>query len=775
MLSVRIFDFVLDALDGTLGAVQPEQGGALLGLRGQDVVTSFIHDPTARVTRVEYQNSPWLLEEITRREQAGAERFKGIVHSHPARTPQPSGQDRYEFATALETNPQLGRYIAPIVTHDALSALAQHELRTGRGARISFFCGTFNGPRFALERMRPVVVPLRASVERAGLPFSESSVQVLDDVHGVSVSLPEELFGPGRHLFVTAHFPFTAPVMYDLDSLGGAVVRALPWNLAASPVDRLALALESASSTVGGPPPAEGRQVNGTARTPRTPGDGDTLARGVDRLLAAEGAAQQTGPEPVPSPAAPEPGTTRTSDTLPVTGTGGSLSGTGGPVSGTGGLASDTRGSLPDDSGSVPGTGGSVSAPGGPVSGTGEPASGTGGSVSGTGGHASGTRGAVSGDGGSVSGRGPGPGAAGSVPGARPAPGTSGSVAPTGPARHAEPGVLRRIGAWFGLTGRASLGQALFARTGGLLSPALAGRHVLLVGAGSVGSYLADVLVRSGVGRLTVVDPDRVEAANIGRSLFIAHDIGTPKAKASVRHLRNVHPGVKARAWRASVADIPPKRWRKLLPHVDLVIAATDDNAAQQRLNHLAYWFGTPAVFVGLYQGAAGGEVVFSKPPLPCWACSTGGVRESLGGLGMRPDTDYDTGRSFAVPGLLPDIQHVASSGAKIALALLHGDERDRITCFLAKPLEEQLSMVLMAMEPDHWLFPKVMGEVPGQHAFQSIWVRTGRRPDCPVCGEESRRVDPLEYHSAAKDSATTEQMQQALRARRAVSSPGSH
>jgi hypothetical protein len=140
----------------------------------------------------------------------------------------------------------------------------------------------------------------------------------------------------------------------------------------------------------------------------------------------------------------------------------------------------------------------------------------------------------------------------------------------------------------------------------------------------------------------------------------------------------------------------------------------------------------------------------------------------------MRPATDYGTGRSFAVPGLLPDIQHVSSSGAKIALALLHDDPRDRITRFLTKPLAEHLPMVLMAMEPDHWFFPQVMDKVPGQHAFQSIWVRTGRRPDCPVCGDQSRRVDPLEYRGDAQDAATTEQMQQALRARRAVSTPGS-
>ena len=42
----------------------------------------------------------------------------------------------------------------------------------------------------------------------------------------------------------------------------------------------------------------------------------------------------------------------------------------------------------------------------------------------------------------------------------------------------------------------------------------LANRHVLVAGLGSVGSRVAEDLVRAGVGRLTLVDPDLVAAAN---------------------------------------------------------------------------------------------------------------------------------------------------------------------------------------------------------------------------------------------------------------------
>ena len=63
-----------------------------------------------------------------------------------------------------------------------------------------------------------------------------------------------------------------------------------------------------------------------------------------------------------------------------------------------------------------------------------------------------------------------------------------------------------------------ALHRALLARGAGLLSESLRERTVLVAGLGSVGSYLAEQLVRSGVGALALLDPERVEAANLSRS-----------------------------------------------------------------------------------------------------------------------------------------------------------------------------------------------------------------------------------------------------------------
>src|SRR5690606_13845589 len=60
---------------------------------------------------------------------------------------------------------------------------------------------------------------------------------------------------------------------------------------------------------------------------------------------------------------------------------------------------------------------------------------------------------------------------------------------------------------------------------------------IVLVGAGGLNSWVALGLVRSGVRRLTVIDPDRVEKTNLRRQLYFAQDIGKAKARCLAENL----------------------------------------------------------------------------------------------------------------------------------------------------------------------------------------------------------------------------------------------
>lgn len=71
----------------------------------------------------------------------------------------------------------------------------------------------------------------------------------------------------------------------------------------------------------------------------------------------------------------------------------------------------------------------------------------------------------------------------------------------------------------------------------------IAGTHVLVAGLGGVGSWAAEALVRTGVGRLTLVDLDEVSITNTNRQLHtLETTLGLPKTEVMARRLREVNP-----------------------------------------------------------------------------------------------------------------------------------------------------------------------------------------------------------------------------------------
>ncbi len=67
--------------------------------------------------------------------------------------------------------------------------------------------------------------------------------------------------------------------------------------------------------------------------------------------------------------------------------------------------------------------------------------------------------------------------------------------------------------------------------------------HVLIVGLGGVGAYAAEMLVRAGIGRMTIADADVVSPSNINRQLVALHStVGRPKAEVLAERLRDIAP-----------------------------------------------------------------------------------------------------------------------------------------------------------------------------------------------------------------------------------------
>ena len=93
---------------------------------------------------------------------------------------------------------------------------------------------------------------------------------------------------------------------------------------------------------------------------------------------------------------------------------------------------------------------------------------------------------------------------------------------------------------------------SFFDRTALLTGPdvmqRLASTRVLLFGVGGVGSWCAEGLVRSGVGHLTLVDPDRVAPTNVNRQMMAtSRTIGRLKVEALRDRLLEIHPAADIR------------------------------------------------------------------------------------------------------------------------------------------------------------------------------------------------------------------------------------
>ena len=89
--------------------------------------------------------------------------------------------------------------------------------------------------------------------------------------------------------------------------------------------------------------------------------------------------------------------------------------------------------------------------------------------------------------------------------------------------------------------------EALFARSALLLGEealeALARRSVLLFGVGGVGSFVAEGLARSGIGRITLVDLDNVAESNTNRQLQAMTGVyGKPKVDATAERIHAINP-----------------------------------------------------------------------------------------------------------------------------------------------------------------------------------------------------------------------------------------
>ena len=144
--------------------------------------------------------------------------------------------------------------------------------------------------------------------------------------------------------------------------------------------------------------------------------------------------------------------------------------------------------------------------------------------------------------------------------------------------------------------------------------------HALVIGAGGLGSPVALYLASAGVGHITLVDHDTVDATNLQRQ--IAHTlqrVGQPKVDSAQAAIHAINPDVRvsAIAERANAALLD-----RLVAQADVVLDCCDNFATRQAVNRACAQHGKPLV-----SGAAirmDGQVSVFDPrqaDSPCYAC----------------------------------------------------------------------------------------------------------------------------------------------------------
>ncbi|WP_440109333.1 ThiF family adenylyltransferase [Paenibacillus sp. QZ-Y1] len=224
----------------------------------------------------------------------------------------------------------------------------------------------------------------------------------------------------------------------------------------------------------------------------------------------------------------------------------------------------------------------------------------------------------------------------------------------------------------------------------------LSNSRVVIVGAGALGTGIAETLVRSGIGHISIADRDYVEWSNLQRQqLYVEQDAiqRMPKAMAAEKRLSAINSTVQVEG---KVMDVRVDELEDLIGNADLIMDATDNFDTRLLINDMAQKYRIPWIYGGCV-GSYGITYTFLPGDTPCLNCLLGEV--PLGG-----DT-CDTS------GIIPQaVQMVTANQTAEAMKLLSGNSgalRRKLLSF------------------DVW-----------RNEYISINVDGAKKADCASCGE---------------------------------------
>ncbi|MEF7659356.1 thiazole biosynthesis adenylyltransferase ThiF [Bacillus thuringiensis] len=240
--------------------------------------------------------------------------------------------------------------------------------------------------------------------------------------------------------------------------------------------------------------------------------------------------------------------------------------------------------------------------------------------------------------------------------------------------------------------------QELFSPIGEEGQQKIREKHVLIIGAGALGSANAEMFVRAGVGTVTIVDRDYVDWSNLQRQqLYAESDVenNLPKAVAAKKRLEEINSEVRVEAL---VQDVTAEELEELVTNVNVMIDATDNFETRFIVNDIAQKYSIPWIY-GACVGSYGLSYTIIPSKTPCLSCLLQSI--PLGGA------TCDTAGIIS-----PAVSLVVSHQVTEALKLLVEDYeslRDGLVSF------------------DVW-----------KNEYSCMNVQKLRKNNCPSCGENA-------------------------------------
>lgn len=262
----------------------------------------------------------------------------------------------------------------------------------------------------------------------------------------------------------------------------------------------------------------------------------------------------------------------------------------------------------------------------------------------------------------------------------------------------------------------------------------LSGKSVTLIGCGSLGGYVGHLLARAGVGKIRLLDNDRLGWENVGRHILGATEVGREKSLALAENLRRELPHLDVSGFFGDWRDwVRESAALDLFQSSDLVISTVADWRCERPLNvALREMSAQSAIFAWLEPYGFAAQVLVCGPEGGCLECGM----DALGKFQERV-LDFKSGTLKKEPGGCAYYQQygptkilpLASLIVDSAIRRLSNDgEGSELLTIL-----EDLSSL---SEFGGSLREKYLGHKGSNHS-QTIGKEWAVRPDCNCCNQE--------------------------------------